>query len=171
MKKAIWAIYNHRTGNHTSCPQWCHSHSGNMVNMVKANKHRLPTYILCDIIKPIFERLAADELLQKCIDGGTQNANEAFHHCIWERVPIEQLCGVQRLALGVNIATVSFNDGEQGVAAVFQAMGVPVTPNHCDYAMTDKKRVLKANIAVSEPNKTAREKSSIDKSAYDAGSF
>lgn len=75
------------------------------------------------------------------------------------------------MALGVNIATVSFNDGEQGVAAVFQAMGVPVTPNHWDYAMTDKKRVLKANIAVSEPNKTAREKSSIDKSAYDAGSF
>ena len=41
--------------------------------------------IVCKI-KPIFEDLSKDELLQRCLHGRTQNANESFNGMIWERV-------------------------------------------------------------------------------------
>lgn len=30
MRDAIWAIYHHRAGNHSSCPDWCASRQGNL---------------------------------------------------------------------------------------------------------------------------------------------
>lgn len=125
--------------------------------MAKANRHILPRYI-CDIIKPLFERLSSDELLNKCTHGGTQNANEAFHHIIWQRVPKEKFCGAQRLRLGVSMATLSFNDGERGIIAAFQAMGLPITSNQSQYAIKiDNNRLRNANKAVAEGSKTKRQ--------------
>lgn len=70
------------------------------------------------------------------------------------------------------MATLSFNDGECGVMAAFNALGLPVTSNQQQYAIQfDKKRVLNANKAVTDGRKSKRQKQSIDKSAYNAGSF
>ena len=55
IKSAIWAIYHHRSGNHTSCPDWCAGTNG---DLAKANKHRLPAFA-CNIMKPIFTRLSS----------------------------------------------------------------------------------------------------------------
>lgn len=115
MQKSIWDIFRHRNRNHSQCPTWCPNHRG---DMDRANKHQLPQFV-CDIIKPVFDCLTSRELLEKCVHRGTQNANEAFHHVIWERVPKEKFCGAKRLKLGVSVATVGFNDGEKGIAAVF----------------------------------------------------
>ena len=168
MRKAIWDIFHHRRGDHSECPSWCASHDQ---DLEKANKHKLPPYI-CDIIKPVFERLSSDDLLSKCTHGGTQNAKEAFHHIIWQRVPKEKFCGTQRLKLGVDMATLSFNDGERGVAATFGALGLPITSNQWQYAVQfDANRVKNANRAVTEGKKSQRQKKSIDKGAYNGGAF
>ena len=82
MKEDIWKIFNHRKGDHKNCPSWC---SSTRSDLVKANKSRLPFF--CELMKPSFERLADDFLLSKCLHGGTQNANEAFHHLIWSKCP------------------------------------------------------------------------------------
>lgn len=55
MEAAIWAIYNHRAGNHTGCPDWCASHRG---DMEKANKQRLPPFV-CSAIKLVFYWLSS----------------------------------------------------------------------------------------------------------------
>ena len=75
MESAIWAIYHHRSGNHTSCPDWCAATNG---DLAKANKHRLPAFV-CNIMKPIFTRLSSADLLSRCVHGRIQKANEAFH--------------------------------------------------------------------------------------------
>ena len=50
-----------------------------------------------EAIRPVFETLTDDSLLQKCLHGGTQNSNESFHHLIWEGCPKTTFCGRERL--------------------------------------------------------------------------
>lgn len=38
-------------------------------------------------VKPIFEDLCREELLEKCLLGATQNRNENFNSLIWARAP------------------------------------------------------------------------------------
>ena len=63
-------------------------------------------------IRPVFETLAAESLLDKCRHGGTQNTNESFHHLIWERSPKTTFCGRARIELAVADATIVYNEGE-----------------------------------------------------------
>lgn len=80
MKKSIWAIYHHRSGNHEHCGDWCSP------DPIIANKNWLPPYI-CEQMRPAFGKLSADALLEKCLHGGTQNANESYHNNIWTLCP------------------------------------------------------------------------------------
>ncbi|GIX70836.1 uncharacterized protein LOC101238613 [Caerostris extrusa] len=48
----------------------------------------LPNNIL-NIIKPVYLELCSRDLLQKCLHGKTQNANESFNGTLWRRVPKE----------------------------------------------------------------------------------
>ena len=52
-------------------------------------------------MKPIFERLRQDTLLERCLDGKTQNQNETFNAMIWARVPKEVFVGPDVYSLGV----------------------------------------------------------------------
>ena len=81
--KAVCAMYNHRSGDPAKCPDWCPATKSG--DMEKANKNILPPFFLMKELLAIFEELSIDSLLEKCKHGGTQNANEAFHHLIWQR--------------------------------------------------------------------------------------
>ena len=50
-----------------------------------------------NLIFPIFKALMADELLEKCMHGKTQNANEALNAIIWSCVPKSIYVGKKRL--------------------------------------------------------------------------
>ncbi|KAK3755535.1 hypothetical protein RRG08_012757 [Elysia crispata] len=99
MKKAIWAIWYHRKGKHTECGSWCDA------------KNILPEFVL-EEIRNIFEDLSSDNLLKKCLHGGTQNANESFHNLIWDRCSKTTFVGKDRLQIAVFDGTIVFNDGE-----------------------------------------------------------
>ncbi|XP_059166973.1 uncharacterized protein LOC131949201 [Physella acuta] len=113
MKKAIWAIWEHRKGIHVNCGEWC---TGQIKNM-------LPNFVM-EIIKPVFVELSSDTLLKKCLHGGTQNANEAFHHIIWEKCPKVTFVGKDRLEIGVFDAVIVYNEGEMGRLAIFRSLGL-----------------------------------------------
>ena len=98
MTKAIWAIWKHRSGDHSKCDDWCPSKKG---DISAANKNVLPPFVM-KAIKPLFVQLSSPGLLQKCLHGGTQNANEAFHHLIWQRCPKTTFVGRKRLEIAVN---------------------------------------------------------------------
>ena len=102
MQKAVWAIWHHRGDRHNTCGTWCPAIKG---DDEMAKKNMLPEFVSQEI-KPVFEFLASDELLSKCLHGGTQNNNESFHHIIWNLCPKEVFVGRRRLEIAVNTATV-----------------------------------------------------------------
>jgi hypothetical protein len=122
MKADIRVILTHRRGDHSSCGTWCPAQSGDLAGLVKANKSRLPKFV-CDAIQPVFDRLSSDELLEKCLHGGDQNANESLHSGIWQIVPKITFVGRTHLEYGVSLAVLLFNEGEQARLDVCRYLG------------------------------------------------
>lgn len=65
-------------------------------------------------IKPVFEKLSSDDLLEKCAHGGTQNANESLHNMIWARCPKTVFVGRTRLEIAVCDAVLEYKESEDG---------------------------------------------------------
>ena len=74
-------------------------------------------------LKPIFQLLSDDNLLEKCLHGQTQNANEAFNAVIWTRCAKNIFVSRPTFEMAINSAVLHFNDGRQGIFAVFQQYG------------------------------------------------
>ncbi|GFX35946.1 uncharacterized protein TNCV_4214681 [Trichonephila clavipes] len=62
-------------------------------------------------IMPIYQRLASNELLQRCIRCVTQNANESLHSIIWGKCSKETSATLRRLTIAVCDAVCEFNFG------------------------------------------------------------
>ena len=166
MKKAIWAIFHHRNGNHENCGTWCDG----------SDKNRLPEYV-CEEMRHIFEDLSSDVLLLKCLHGGTQNANESFHHMIWERCPKEIFVSKDRLEISVDDATIVYNDGEMGRLDIFKKLNLSIGRHQiAEYYRLDKVRVKSANIQCQIKSKKKRKARSIaaakeSDNSYASGAF
>ncbi|GFV80865.1 uncharacterized protein TNCV_3517321 [Trichonephila clavipes] len=63
----------------------------------------LPQNIL-NIVKPHYFKLCDQKLLEKCLHGLTQNANESFKGVLWNIVPKQNFVELQSLKLGASIA-------------------------------------------------------------------
>lgn len=120
MTAAVWSIYYHRRGDHSKCGNDCPAVNAN--DLAKANVHRLPNFVM-DQLQPAFQQLADESLLKRCVHGGTQNSNEAFHHLIWERCPKTIFATLRRLQIAVHGAIISFNDGEIAALNVLKRLG------------------------------------------------
>ena len=70
----------------------------------------LPLDILMKL-KPIFEELSDESLLEKCLHGKTQSQNESFNSMIWDRIPKTRYVSLTQLELEVYDAVAHFNIG------------------------------------------------------------
>lgn len=52
-RKAIWAIYHHRSGNHADCPDWCQATKSG--DFEKTNKNAFPSFVMQQL--PVFKEL------------------------------------------------------------------------------------------------------------------
>ncbi|KAJ4425814.1 hypothetical protein ANN_27440 [Periplaneta americana] len=151
VRRAVWAIYFHKYSTdeepyHTLCPPgtdedcWCGYNKASVTGNKYSHQHSLPPAVM-DEIKPIFRDLSNQELLKKCLHGNTQNPNESFNHCIWERIPKTVFVGLKTLKQGVLDAVICFNDGCVSRLNVLESLGIEVGPNTKTalYAI-DKKR-------------------------------
>ena len=153
MRKAVWAIFHHRNGNHDMCGEWCPSKKG---DVTKANARVLPGFIMKEI-KSVFESLTSTELLSRCTHGGTQNVNESFHHVIWALCPKEVFVGLKRLDLAVNSAVLQYNEGKSSKLAVFPHLGILEGKfTKLYYTQIDNKRIKRS--AVTKDAKAKRQK-------------
>ena len=130
MRKAVCAIFLHRSGDHSMCEEWCPSQR---VNLEKANARMLPSFVL-DEMRPVFESLTSTELLSSCTHGGTQNVNESFHHLIWSLCPKEIFLSWRRMEIAVSSATLQFNEGKDSKLAVCDNLGLFHSSYHQKYA-------------------------------------
>ena len=92
MRSAVWAILYHSASSdedlqHDYCPKgensWC-GWQRDVAKGVQTYKHKSPLApAVVEVIKPVFEALSADELLDRCLEGATQNQNESINAVVW----------------------------------------------------------------------------------------
>lgn len=107
--------------NHDGCPidSWCKY----KVNPGKyTHKNGLPQAVM-DFIQPVFNDLAKEDLLRKCLHGKTQNNNEALNKLIWERCTKEVYVERETIEEAVFSAISYFNDGAVSIVHLFERLG------------------------------------------------
>ncbi|GFW81992.1 uncharacterized protein TNCV_771211 [Trichonephila clavipes] len=99
------------------------------------------------------------DLLKKCLHGRTQNPNESFNKCIWERIPKTVFVGIETLKFGVMDAVICFNDGYVSRIKVFEALGIKSGYNtERALLIIDNKRIFEAERIVNKVSLEARNK-------------
>lgn len=123
MKTAIFASLYHckstdKRPQHNKCPtgesSWCFYQRAKACDEVPQSHNAMSTQLAEDVVAqilPIYQRLASDELLRRCVSAKTQNANETLHSCIWKKCPKEIFVSKKRLELSVTAAVSEFNLG------------------------------------------------------------
>lgn len=134
MYKRSWAIFKHCYSTnsepmHEWCdPKWCQylqaKAKGQTFDHAKSS---IPRPCL-DLIKPAFDELCSRESLKRVIDGGSQNANEAFHSLLWTMAPKHRYCSSMILRIALGLSTMVYNDGYSSLdklfTSVFGSMGL-----------------------------------------------
>lgn len=187
MRKAVWATYFHLSSTdndpcHGLCPKgpdtWCAYNRSLTECKPFAHKETLPAPVL-EAIKPVYRQLSQAELLEKCLHGRTQNANESFNHVVWERAPKNVFVGLQTLKIATMDAVLSFNDGSIARANILKSFGLNPGRNTVKWLKeVDDKRRYFADRAARQLTKEARQdrrqaqkrKNDFD-SDYEAGAF
>jgi len=62
-------------------------------------------------IRPIYEDLSRDDLLERCLGGHTQNANESFNAMVWRLAPKHLNCDKKIIEIAAFLAAGMFNEG------------------------------------------------------------
>lgn len=165
MSQAVWAIYFHKSStddnpNHGLCPTdpntWCKYYKALQKGEQYKHTNSLPESVMF-AIKPVFRALTSPKLLAKCTHGRTQNPNESFNHCIWERLPKTSFVGRTALQIGVRDAVICFNDGAGSRRLVVENLGMEPGFNMMrSLRSIDNRRVTEAERAFKKATKEAR---------------
>ncbi|GFW90857.1 uncharacterized protein TNCV_2418501 [Trichonephila clavipes] len=147
---------------HALCPlgeeSWCGYNRSIVTGKFYIHKHSLPESILLRF-KNVFRDLTEKDLLKKCLHGRTQNPNESFNKCIWERIPKTVFVGIETLKFGVMDAVICFNDGYVSKIKGFEALGIkPGYNTERALLIIDKKRIFEAERIVNKVSLEARNK-------------
>ncbi|KYN50315.1 hypothetical protein ALC62_11488 [Cyphomyrmex costatus] len=116
MRNAIWATYYHYASTdenpqHEKCPgganSWCAWQRASATNSLSSFKHDyapLSSDILSSI-KPIYENLSKETLLERCLGGFTQNNNESMNQLIWKITPKIVPAGAKTVEIAAYVAS------------------------------------------------------------------
>lgn len=108
-------------------------------------------------IWPIYEELSRDDLLQRCLGGYTQNANESLNALIWKFAPKHLHSGFETVEIASNLAGCIFNEGYLGILWIMQHLGIEIGERSFEYAMyVNKRRDKKKEKRRSESTHDAR---------------
>lgn len=168
MKNAIWATFYHQQSTddnpqHHRCMSgensWCRYQKALATTGVENFKHDytpLPQDVI-QAIKPIYEDLSKDELLERCLGGFTQNANESLNQLIWRIAPKKLSGSRQIVEFASYVATCTFNEGAGAFLTFLSDMNVSVGPSAHDYVtFADNNRIDRAEIQANQQSKEAR---------------
>lgn len=168
MSKAIWSTFYHLSSTddhplHSKCPNgsdsWCSYQRAAAAGKAGQFRHKggLPLDVM-QVIKPIYVRLTAPEMLEKCLHGKTQNNNESFHSLIWKRCPKTKFAGANVVKLSTYDAVLHFNCGYKPELEVMKRM--TITPG--SFMVADVKRSdalrISENVRQSTPQQKQRRK-------------
>lgn len=168
MKNSIWATFYHysstdKNPRHEKCPEgetsWCEYQRAKAKNEEKSFKHTYaswPSDVMA-AIKPIYEDLTKDDLLERCLGGYTQNSNESFNQNVWKVMPKHLPASATTVNIAAHIATCQFNEGKYGLLAVLDGFGISSGPNAHQYvAKADFDRIQLSNDRAEGSTREAR---------------
>jgi hypothetical protein len=167
---------------HTYCPKgkesWCFYQKA-IADPKQYDKVGLPKHadnigtrlnpLVLEHVLPIYKRLSALELLERCKHQLTQNVNESLHSLIWNKVHKTKFLNLYRVRYGASAAIAEFNEGQ--AAALAQHSVLSLSPGTVSREIMKKKNQTRAaNICKKEgANTAARIKKKRDaKAASDA---
>ena len=102
----------------------------------------MPSDIL-QAIKPIYEDLSKDELLQRCVEGLTQNNNESFNQNVWKVIPKNLPAIFKTVSIGAYIATCVLKAGTYSLLALSNGLGISCVPNAHNYVTQEQRKMLR----------------------------
>ncbi|GFT42017.1 uncharacterized protein TNCV_1668381 [Trichonephila clavipes] len=123
MKTAIYASLMHCSSTdkkpmHGKCPEgeslWCFYKRAIAKGETPGSHSSIKTYLSPQVVEkimPVYQRLASDTILERCVAGKTQNSNESLHSCIWRKCPKEVFVSKRRLEIAVTDAIENHNLG------------------------------------------------------------
>ena len=111
------------------------------------------------LLDPVFRDLSSDQLLQRCIHGQTQNANEAFNHILWQKCPKQVFVGRDTIKLSLYSAVINFNIGFSGIMQALRTLGLSISKyaNH-GCIKKDQLRIAHSKRKRSKEGKRGRKK-------------
>ena len=111
-------------------------------------------------LKPVYARLSSDDLLKKCLDRKTQNANESLNEMIWNRLSKSVFVGASVLSFSVYDAGAHNNIGSKAAENILQELGMePGRFFLAGMKKIDKERIAKGKFSKKE--EASEEKSSV----------
>ncbi|KAK9873391.1 hypothetical protein WA026_022454 [Henosepilachna vigintioctopunctata] len=125
MKNDIWAtlfqkISTDEQPQHDQCPpgsdSWCTWQQAKAEDTLNDYVHNRP--LSNEVIKPIYEELSKDDLLNSCLVGYTLNSNESFNSVLWTMAPKSISSGLKVLSVCSDLAVCILNHGTASVMNV-----------------------------------------------------
>ena len=107
-----------------------------------------------EVIKPIYEDLSIDNLLNRCLGGFTQNNNESFNATVWSMPAKTRSSGKNVLVIAGNLAVCSSNDGVSSVMQVIGQLDMTVGCNCYNFCVeADELRIDFSDRSLTEAEK------------------
>lgn len=167
MKNAIWATFYHisstdKKPEHHLCPtgsnSWCAWQRAKAEKKLKYFKHdKILHEDVVKAIKPIYEDLSKEELLEKCLSGYTQNNNESLNNLFWKIAPKISNCGSKIVDIASYAAACIFNEGTTSLIQIMNDMDISVGINCYNYTTEEgQRRMSQAEFRTLESTKEAR---------------
>lgn len=142
MKKAVFATLMHckstdSNPQHNNCPEgdqsWCFYNKYLAMNLPPPpHETKIKTPLREDVVAklmPIYQRLGSSNLLSRCVDGKTQNANEALHGVLWSKCPKTTFVFKSTVLLRVSEGICTYNCGYlKTISEIQQACGLANSP-------------------------------------------
>lgn len=140
MQNAVMAIWHHgkstnENPDHELRPEGENSWCGFQRDIAKGTSdyvHRESTpEAVANATLPTFEALSEENLLSKCMHGGTQNQNETINGMIWQHATKETHSSLSTVETATFLAVSNFNDGSKSLISVLRQLGI-VPGVHCE---------------------------------------
>lgn len=170
MKEEIWATLFNKISTdddpqHDKCPigekSWCSWQKAKALNQLADYKHKPSMKItVFNAIKPAYEELSRDDLLNRCLGGYTQNNNESFNSVVWSIAPKTSSSGKLIVDIAADIAVCTFNDGLSSLMHIMELLHLQIGQSCYNFCQeTDTNNIKTAERAMSEKAKEARKSS------------
>lgn len=166
MSNAIWATFYHycstdENQQHAKCPigldSWCSWQRAAAADNLSVYKHDYQPFPqeVAEALRPIYEDLSNEKLLERCVGGFTQNNNESYNQLVWKISPKVLPAGSKTVEMAAYIAAGIFNEGTAALLYYMNAMGVSLGSNAHSYR--DKEDAQRIKISDLRSHESTRE--------------